>query len=159
MVNQHLMQTLKLLCKNLQDSDVRWILAGSLSLALQGVDVEPNDIDIITDSQGAFRINEILKKYEKKKVEYSEIGRISSYFGIFEMQGVKVEVMGDYRERQRTKWINLSKRLENPNIIEIDGTRVLVSRLEDQLASYRTMARPKDVEKARKISQKLNPLS
>jgi predicted nucleotidyltransferase len=153
------MQTLKLLCKNLQDSDVRWILAGSLSLALQGVDVEPNDIDIITDSQGAFRINEILKKYEKKKVEYSEIGRISSYFGIFEMQGVKVEVMGDYRERQRTKWINLSKRLENPNIIEIDGTRVLVSRLEDQLASYRTMARPKDVEKARKISQKLNPLS
>jgi D-hexose-6-phosphate mutarotase len=80
---------------------LKW--AGSLSLALQGIDVEPHDIDLLTDRQGAYRINAMLKKYEKKRVGYSETEKLSSYFGVFEIQGVKVEVMGDYRERQGTK--------------------------------------------------------
>ena len=129
-------------------------MAGSLSLALQGVNVEPNDIDLLTDRQGAFRINEILKKYEKKKVEYSEAEKVSSFLGVFEIQGVKVEVMGDYRERQGAKWVSLSKRLENPKIIEIDGIAIPVSPIEDQLTSYGRSTRPKDVEKTEKISQR-----
>ena len=129
-------------------------MAGSLSLALQGVNVEPHDIDLLTDRQGAFRINAMLKKYEKKKVDYSETEKVSSFLGVFEIQGVKVEVMGDYRERQGNKWVGLSKRLANPKIIEVDGMRIPVSPLEDQLVSYRRSTRPKDAEKVRKISQR-----
>jgi hypothetical protein len=148
------MLTLKLLYKDLETCDVRWVLAGSLSLALQGVNVEPHDIDLLTDHQGAFRINAMLKKYEKKKVDYSETEKVSSFFGVFEIQGVKVEVMGDYRERQGNKWVSLSRRLVNPKIIEVDGMKIPVSPLEDQLVSYRRTARPKDAEKVRKISQR-----
>jgi hypothetical protein len=115
-------------------------LAGSLSLALQGINVEPHDIDVLTDRQGAFRINAMLKKYEKKAVEYAETEKVSSFFGIFEIQGVKVEVMGDYREK--------------PKIIEVDEIRIPVSSLEDQLVSYRRLKRTKDAEKIRKISQR-----
>ena len=150
------MQALKLLCKSLETCDVRWVLAGSLSLALQGVNVEPHDIDLLTDRQGAFRINAMLKKYEKKKVDYSETEKVSSFLGVFEIQGVKVEVMGDYRERQGTKWISLSRRLARTKIIEVDGTRIPVSPLEDQLVSYRRSTRPKDIKKIRKISQRRN---
>ena len=148
------MQALQLLCKSLETSDVRWVLAGSLSLALQGVNVEPHDIDLLTDRQGAFRINAMLKKYEKKAVDYAETEKVSSFFGVFEIQGVKVEVMGDYRERQGTKWVSLSKRLANPKTIEVDGIRIPVSSLEDQLVSYRRLKRPKDAEKTRKILQR-----
>jgi hypothetical protein len=129
-------------------------VAGSLSLALQGVNVVPHDIDLLTDRQGALRINAMLKKYEKKAVDYAETDKVSSFFGIFEIQGVKVEVMGDYRERQGTKWVSLSRRLANPKIIEVDGMRLPVSSLEDQLVSYRRLKRPKDAEKVRKISQR-----
>jgi hypothetical protein len=148
------MQILRLLCKGLETHDVRWVLAGSLSLALQGVNVEPHDIDLLTDRQGAFRINAMLKKYEKKAVDYAETEKVSSFFGVFEIQGVKVEVMGDYRERQGTKWVSLSKRLANPKTIEVDGIRIPVSSLEDQLVSYRRLKRPKDAEKIRKILQR-----
>ena len=147
------MLALKLVCKDLETSNVRWVLAGSLSLALQGVKVEPNDIDLLTDRRGAFRINAILKKYEKKEVTYSETEKVSSFLGIFEIQGVKVEVMGAYRERQGARWVSLSKRLENPRIIGIDGVRIPVSPIEDQLASYRRSKRPKDVEKVEEILQ------
>lgn len=137
----------------METSNVRWVLAGSLSLALQGVKVEPNDMDLLTDRRGAFRINAILKKYEKKEVTYSETEKVSSFLGIFEIQGVKVEVMGAYRERQGARWVSLSKRLENPRIIGIDGVRIPVSPIEDQLASYRRSKRPKDVEKVEEILQ------
>ena len=129
-------------------------MAGSVSLALQGVNVEPHDIDLLTDRQGAFRINAMLKKYEKKVVDYAETEKVSSFFSVFEIQGVKVEVMGDYRERQGTKWVSLSKRLANPKTIEVDGMRIPVSSLEDQLVSYRRLKRPKDAEKIRKILQR-----
>jgi predicted nucleotidyltransferase len=148
-----MMKALKLLYKSLETSDVRWVLGGSLSLALQGVDVEPHDIDLLTDYQGALRINAILKEYEKKKVTYSETEKVSSFYGVFEIQGVKVEVMGDYREKQGTKWVDLSKRLVDPKIVEVDGMRIPVSSLEDHLVSYRRLGRPKDAEKIRKMSQ------
>ena len=150
---------MRLLCKSLETSDVRWVLAGSLSLALQGISVEPHDIDLLTDRQGAFRINAMLKKYEQKAVDYAETEKVSSFFGVFEIQGVKVEVMGDYRERQGTKWVSLSRRLANPKIIEVDGVRIPVCSLEDHLVSYRRLKRPKDAEKIRKISQKQDSLS
>ena len=121
---------------------------------MQDVNVEPHDIDLLTDRQGAFRINEILKKYEKKKAEYAETEKVSSFFGVFEIQGVKVEVMGDYRERQGTKWVSLSKRLVNPKIIKVEENRIPVSSLGDHLVSYRRLGRPKDAEKIRKISQR-----
>jgi len=59
--------------------------------------------------------------------------------------------MGDYKERQGFKWVNLSKRLKNPRIIEVDGIKIPVSPVEDQLRSYRRSKRPKDVEKVKKI--------
>lgn len=154
MVNEKLMHALTLVCKSLEDSGVRWVLAGSLSLALQGIEVEPEDIDLLTDRQGALKVNAILKKYEKKKVEYSETEQVSSFFGIFDVEGVKVEVMGAFREREGTRWVSLSHRLNNPKVVETHGMRIPVSPLEDQLTSYRRLGRPKDFEKVEKISRR-----
>jgi hypothetical protein len=148
------MQALKLLFGMLETSSVHWVLAGSFSLALQGIAVDPRDIDLMTDRRGAFRINAILKNYEKKKVEYSETENARSFFGVFEIEGVNVEVMGDYEEKQGNKWVSLSKRLVNPRIIKVDGMRIPVSPLEDQLISYRTSKRPKDAAKMGEISHR-----
>jgi len=148
------MQTLKLVYKTLERCDARWVLAGSLSLALQGVDVEPHDIDLLTDREGAYRINAMLKEYEKKSVTYSETDMLSSFYGVFEIQGIILEVMGSYREKQGTKWVDLSGRLERPKIVEVDGMKIPVSSLRDQLVSYRRLNRPKDAGKVRRILQK-----
>jgi len=112
------------------------------------------DIDILTIRRDAFKINAILKKYEEKRVEYSQTDKISSFFGIFRIDGIKVEVMGNYREKERGKWVNLSHRLKKPKTVEVDGIEVPVSPLEDQLISYKRSNRLKDYEKVRKILQK-----
>ena len=48
------------------------ILSGSTSLALQQVDIEVHDIDIVTDKYEAIALENILKEYEIKEMEYSE---------------------------------------------------------------------------------------
>jgi len=155
LVSPRILEVLKFLCEELRDTNVKWVLAGSLSLALQGVAVEPKDIDVLTDRRGAFETNRVLKKYEVKKVEYSQTDKISSYLGVFEIDDIKVEVMGDYKEREDEKWISLSRRLRTPKIVEIDGFKIPVSPLEDQLMSYKRSKRPKDAEKVERIRKHL----
>lgn len=48
--------------------DVSWAIDGSTSLALQGIDLNPHDIDILTDSMGAYRIQEAYRSSIIKRV-------------------------------------------------------------------------------------------
>jgi hypothetical protein len=84
-------------------------------LALQGIDVTPHDIDIITDREGAIRIQESLKEYNVVPISYSSNEKYDSYFGTFRVKGIKVEVMGDLRVFRSGKWSTL----QNPSTVEI----------------------------------------
>lgn len=75
------------------------MFCGSTSLAMLGVDVEVNDVDILTNKYGAEQLDLLLSKYRIKKLEHSEIGRIRSYFGIYSINGIKVEIMGDLQHK------------------------------------------------------------
>jgi hypothetical protein len=40
-------------------SNVRWGVIGSAALAVRGIDVQPGDIDVMTDEQGAYALGEL----------------------------------------------------------------------------------------------------
>jgi hypothetical protein len=122
-------------------------------LALQGVKVEPRDIDILTDKQGAYRIADLLKKHEKQPVRFRSDKRARSYFGEFEINGVKVEVMGDLEEKTGGKWVSLSGRLVTPKSVKIDKVKMPVSSLKAQLKSYRMSNRRQDKIRLPKIQE------
>ncbi len=155
MIDRRILQVLKLIESRLRGSGIRWVLAGSVSLALQGVDVNPNDIDILTDRNGAFQINRILKEYEIRPVRLRRSKRFQSYFGEFEINGVRVEVMGDLKERVGLEWRDLSHRLSAPKITKVEEVKLPISPLEDQLRSYRALRRRKDLSKIQKIAKAL----
>jgi hypothetical protein len=71
--------------------------------------------------------------------------------GVYEVDEIKVEVMGDLRVKIDNKWVSLNERLISPVIIEIDNVCIPVSTLKDQLLSYEKLGRPKDSERVRKI--------
>jgi len=155
MIDSKIVKVLKLIESKLRGSGVRWVLAGSVSLALQGVNVSPNDIDILTDKEGAFEINRIFKDYEVKPVRFRRSRFFQSYFGEFEIEGVKVEVMGDLKELVKGEWRSLSWRLSTSRIIEVEGIKLPVSPLEDQLKSYQALRRKKNSSKIQRIREAL----
>jgi hypothetical protein len=84
-----------------------WAVDGSMALALQGVDLEPGDIDILTDREGAYKIQELLTKYAIRPVSYGETNKYRSHFGIFSIDGVKIDVMGDMSTYRNGRWCEI----------------------------------------------------
>jgi len=158
MLNLKIIKVLKIIKQKLKEKKIRWVLAGSVSLALQGVKIKPRDIDIISDKEGAFRFNELFKKYEVKPVKFGclKIGGkelFESYLGKFKIKGVKVEVMGNLKEKLGRKWVYLHKRLKSPKIVEFQGMSLPVSPLKEQLKSYSNLKRKKDSIRVKKIKE------
>lgn len=62
----------------LNKANVSWVLTGSTNLALQGVDIEVGDIDIIVESDQIYGLNDILKDYVETRVTFSTSNSIRS---------------------------------------------------------------------------------
>ena len=96
-------------------SSVRWAIDGSTSLAIHGVDIIPHDIDILTDREGAYRIQDALKDCSVKPISHSSNGRYDSHFGTFNINGTKVEVMGDLKVFRDGRWSDIL----NPSTVDV----------------------------------------
>ncbi len=158
MISENILQALRVVYDRLNDRNVCWMLVGSLSLAVQGVDVVPHDIDVLTDKPGVFLIGGLLKDYAKKPVEYKQTVEARSYLGEFCIYGIEIEVMAEYQEKVNGQWITLSSRLESPILLKMDAMLLPVSLLMAQLESYESSTREKDRGKAEKIRKLLDNL-
>lgn len=72
-----------------------WSVAGSTSSFINGVPIEPHDLDILTTARGARLIDSLLEPFVEQPVAYSGNELYTSHFGVYEVDGVIVEVMGD----------------------------------------------------------------
>jgi len=152
-MNQKIIEALKIIYRELKNKKIKWVLVGSTSLALQGVKIKPKDIDILTNKEGAFEIGKLLEEYEVKPVEFKRAKIFESYFGQFEIENVKVEVMGNLKEKKNNKWISLAKRLTSSKIIKIEKMQIPVSSLSEQFKSYERLGRKKDFIRVKKIKE------
>jgi hypothetical protein len=92
------------LLEKVPSREVFWALTGSAGLRLQGVDVPVHDLDVQSDQAGvaeiARRLPDCLR--EAPRLKKSELLR--SYYGLLEVSGVKVELMGDIQRRLPGGW-------------------------------------------------------
>ena len=155
MIDSGIMNTLRIIVRHLKNKDIPWTVMGSLSLALQGVDINPKDIDILTDEHGAFQIGVLLEEHEVKPVNFSRTELFESFYGLYYIEGIKVEVMGDLRVRLDGTWVSLSGRLKSPIFVQENSLNIPVSPLQDQLLFYEKLGREKDKERTLKIREVL----
>jgi predicted nucleotidyltransferase len=149
-------EALRVISRVLKDRDIEWVLVGSTSLALQGVNVDPKDIDILTDKRGAYEIAILLKEYEIQPVTFSRSELFASHFGKFNIQGVPVEIMGDLEILTDGSWVNVTAdRLQSKHKCKIGDVEVPVSSLEKQLEFYKKSSRKKDAGTAEEIRRAL----
>lgn len=90
---------LEYLLDHLDGTAIEWALTGSTSFALQGVPMEPHDIDVQTTESGAYAIQEHCSAVVVDPVTFTESPSIRSHFGTLEIGGATVEIMGDLQKR------------------------------------------------------------
>jgi len=139
---------LKQLYQLFKAHDCFWILTGSTSLRMQGVNVPvKKDIDILTDAKGAKEIDKVLQEYAIQTSSFSSTEKYQSYFGIYEINGVRVEVMGEFQYRLKNgEWSKPNEQNEIHSLFQ-EGMAFPVLTLEQELQEYMNMDRMDKVEK------------
>jgi len=99
MLSQSFKNVIKFIFEKVKKKDIKCALIGSANMALQGIDITPNDLDIIT-SPADLKIFEqefkeyIIKPISKKlpfKKGFSEFYEIK-----LKIKGIKVHILGEH---------------------------------------------------------------
>lgn len=150
-VDESYLQVLRLIHGRVAGADLKWALTGSVAFALRGIDVSPSgDIDVQTDTAGAYEIERLLAEYSVRPVHFSEAEQMRSHFGALRIEGVTVEIMGDIRHRLPdgawTEPVDITARRE---WVEVDGMRLSVLSLAYEAEAYRRIGREETARQLR----------
>ena len=119
-----------------------WVLTGSVGLALQGMPLEPRDVDVQTDAAGAYEIQRRLAAYTTRPVAFVTRERTRSHWGGFSIDGIEVEVMGDAQQRPPGgEWGPAPDLARLAIWVEMDDLRLRVLPLAYEADAYRRMGR------------------
>ena len=139
-----------------------WVLGGSCSLALHGVPVEPHDLDIATDREGAYRIGEALREVaqELRTVQWGEGERIRSHYGQYRLGDVQVDVIGAAELREADGWTPAQPPAEwEVERVAVPGADLSVPAftLQYELVAYRRLQREVKARLIQELLQSRNP--
>ena len=151
MIEQPLIEALHILYSPLEAADLQWAITGSLGLALHGMNLEIHDIDIQTNKNGAYAFGKLFSEYTITPTYYRASDRIRSHFGVFGINDVQVEVMGDLQKLLPDQTWEMPIRVrENSDLVTFDGMQLPVISLAHEYQAYKTLGRH---EKAKKIKE------
>jgi ABC-2 type transport system ATP-binding protein len=141
-------RALAFLIQRIPPGEYGWVLTGSTSLRLRGVDVPVHDLDIECRPGDIHRIEQALAEFIKTPVHLVETSRIRSRKGKAEVEGLEVEIMTDLEVEQENGPRQNLVDFEHCTWLEWQGQRVPVLPLQDEAATYEAMGR---LEKSRLI--------
>ena len=127
--------------RRLADAAVEWALTGSASFVLQGVPLEPDDVDVQTTKAGACAIEECFSDDVVEPVSFAESPTIRSHFGAVDVNGVRVEVMGDLQKRVDGGWEPPVDVTEHRKYVSLGPDRIPVLSLEYEARAYEKLGR------------------
>ncbi len=142
MLPKRFADVLKQIASRLSGTNIIWAVTGSAGFALQGVPVEPNDIDLQTDEEGAYALSARFADHVVEHVQYRASERIRSHFGRLELGGIQAEIMGDLQKMLPDgSWeapVDVSR---HRHFVVLDGQQIPVLSLEYERDAYRLMGR------------------
>jgi hypothetical protein len=147
MIPDKIVSALKIIYVKLHNKDILWILSGSTSLAIQGVDIKiNNDIDILTDKKGSKEIDKLLEEFRIKTPEYTTTDKYKSFYGIYQINNIKVEVMGEFQYRLNTSLWSRPNQTNEILIKKFKNMNILVLKLSQELQEYEAMDKKETIK-------------
>ncbi len=131
---------------------ITWAVTGSLGMVLHGMPLDIHDIDIQTDKEGAYEIEQRLVNHLVESVHFRVSDSVRSYFGVFEIDGVQVEVMGAlqhwYFDGKWTSPVEVSHHLD---CVDLKEMHIPVMSLAHEAEAYHLYGRTERAEMIKKF--------
>lgn len=112
-------------------------------MMLQGLDMNVDDIDILCTATTALNANLKLSEYLVEEVAFKESPKFKSYFGKFLVDGIIVEIMGDWQIFNAKKgWSKIyNTNMKNIDYVKLDGLEIPITKIELELKVFALMGR------------------
>jgi hypothetical protein len=139
---ENTLSVLKLLYDKVDPSKLRWVLTGSTSLILQGVDVPvSNDIDVLASPKDCVAMDGLLAQWRVRAPFFSATDKYQSCLGVYNINGVKIDLMGDFQYKLASGFWSPIRPMDGASAREIEGMRLNMFTLEQELLAYEEMNR------------------
>ena len=143
-------RTLAWLLENIPPGDFPWVLTGSASLRLHGVDVPVHDLDIQTELQTISRIEQRLADFMTVPVHLWESPGMRSWDGKAEIEGIQVELLANIAHKMPDgNWCTFTD-FSRVVWVELQTLHIPTFPLEDELEAYIAMGRTEKAALIRK---------
>ncbi len=109
-------------------------VVGGTSLALRGLPVPVNDVDIEMAVEDAYRCQDLFAVHVIDPVAFREGEHARSHIGRFTFDGLRVEIMADLQWRKGDRWVPTF--LTTRATVDLDGMPVSVLALEEEALAY-----------------------
>ncbi|HEC65592.1 MAG TPA: hypothetical protein ENI23_09870 [bacterium] len=123
---------LSFIIKYFNENDFKWCLGASCSLMVHGVDIKPDDIDIVVDLNDIRQIRTDLKKYNLSEIDNGLFGK------------AKFEIFNIQIESNNVDFIGFDNKDRVYETKEWEGLKIPVNPLKNELGYYKTRSDKRD---------------
>ncbi len=139
----HHLAALRTIYRTLAETDLVWVVTGSVGLAIKGIPVTPHDLDIqVQDRAGVETFARLFASYLKLPPTWHETKHTRSWLATFQIQNVDVEIMGEVCHRDDEGfWDDPPNLAANRLFIQVAEMLIPTLSLEFEEDAYRRMGR------------------
>lgn len=135
MLSDKFKEVIKFVCSKLEHKEVKWAIVGSTNMALHGIDVNPNDIDIVTNPGDLKIFEEVFQEYVVKpickKAPYKQ-GFPEFYELKLDIKGIEVHIFGEYDTDVYYSKVSRGKVV----LVNLDDIKIPCLSLESEADAY-----------------------
>lgn len=148
MINDKFKRALRVVARIMNESHVQYVVIGSSNMAIQGMEVDPGDLDIAVSKDDLGKIDKLFSEHVVSLAEFKESTRGGQYWRLeLGIGGFEVEVIGE-----RDDDIYVEKMLAGTTIIvDVNNTKVPCLQLEAEADAYAETNRLQKAETIRKF--------
>jgi hypothetical protein len=130
------------------ENNVKYAITGSTNLALQGIKVIPQDIDIVLFQEDLQKIIKIFPKYLKTGMRKMEGKNGEVWEILLDIDGVEVQFFSE------NQGLHSSALQENCHCLDVNDRLIYCLPLKEELKIYKGLGKEEKVEMIRKFLKK-----
>lgn len=151
MITEKFKKTIKIIHKSLENNKIKWALVGSTNMLLQGMNVQPHDLDVVVQLKDLKKTREIFSEYNVSSIkELKPLTNEPAWEVRIEINDVEVQIFAQLNTGEYVRRL-LANKLTN---IRLGNVEIPCFTLE---AEEQTYAETNRLNKSNLIKEFLKP--